>query len=53
MTTMIAQLSLWAAISRFFTRPTHKRGPCQHALHRHARRELSHMSDHMLRDLGL
>ncbi|MCG7625275.1 DUF1127 domain-containing protein [Epibacterium sp. Ofav1-8] len=53
MTTMIAQLSLWPAISRVFTRPTQKRGPGQHALHSQARRELSHMSDHMLRDLGL
>ncbi|WP_264213008.1 hypothetical protein [Leisingera thetidis] len=54
MAAMLSQMTLWHAINRFFA--SHRHGsalPGQAAGQQLARRRLSHLPEHLLRDIGL
>lgn len=54
MAEMLSQMNIWHVISSFFASQRHKNAPAgQAAGQQLARRRLSHLPEHLLRDIGL
>ncbi|UWQ80436.1 hypothetical protein K3725_05380 [Leisingera sp. S132] len=54
MAEMLSQMNLWHVISRTFASPPRENAPASQAADQQlARRRLSHLPEHLLRDIGL